>query len=327
MAGLEHGGRIVAARRRFPDAPQPFVDLSTGINPIPYPLPPLPPEAFTRLPDPDDLARLQEIAAAAYGASGPAMVAVAPGTQAVISLLPLLCPARRVAVLSPTYGEHAACWASSGAEVRQAPDLDGLAGAEVAVACNPNNPDGRRWPAETLLAVARGVRLLVIDEAFADLEADVGSCVPRLCEDARILVLRSFGKCYGLAGLRLGFAVSAPSLAARLRQALGPWPVSGAALAVAPPALLDEAWRRAVTERCQVGAKRLDGLLAHAGLHVLGGTLLFRLATTRDAEAWCERLGRAGILVRAFPQAPGWLRFGLPGDEAAWDRLDAVMRG
>ncbi len=327
MGELEHGGGIAAARRRFPHAPQPFLDLSTGINPISYPVSPPPQEAFARLPDPRDLARLQEIAATAYGVTDPAMVVAAPGTQSVISLLPLLCSARRVAVLSPTYGEHAACWAASGAEVREAPVPEDLAGAEVAVVCNPNNPDGRRWPARTLLAVAREVRLLVVDEAFIDLEPEVESCAPWISDSARLLILRSFGKSYGLAGLRLGFALASPALAARLRQALGPWPVSGPALAVAPEALRDSGWRQRAMARCGAGAERLDALLARAGLHVLGGTRLFRLAETPAEAASHERLGRAGILVRSFARAPSWLRCGLPGDETAWERLEAVMRG
>ena len=197
---------------------------------------------------------------------------------------------------------------------------------DVAVLCNPNNPDGRRWPAEALLAIARKVGLLLVDEAFIDLEADVESCVPRLSENVRILVLRSFGKPYGLAGLRVGFAFAAPTLAARLRPVLGPWPVSGAALAIAPPALLDGTWRRAAIARCPAEAGRLDAWLSHAGLRVLGGTTLFRLAETPDAAGWCERLGRAGILVRPFARAPDWLRFGLPGGGAAWDRLEAIGR-
>ncbi len=327
LSGLEHGGRVAAARRRFPDAPQPFVDLSTGINPVSYPLPPLPPEIFARLPDPADLARLQAVAAEAYGAPDPAMVVVAPGTQAVISALPFVCPVRRVSVLSPTYGEHAACWAASGAVVREVAGLEALTDAEVAVVCNPNNPDGRCRPAEALLAVARKVRLLVVDEAFIDFEADIGSCAPLLSETSRMVVLRSFGKCYGLAGLRLGFAIAGRSLALRLRQALGPWAVSGPALALGPAALRDRAWRQASIARCHEDAARLDALLTEAGLRVLGGTRLFRLAEATEAPEWGERLGRAGILVRSYARAPGWLRFGLPGKEAEWDRLHAVLRG
>lgn len=343
LGGQEHGGRLAAARRRFPGAPEPFLDLSTGINPGPYPLPPLPMEAFARLPEPEAVALLEEVAAAAYGAADPAMVVAAPGTQALISLLPRLFPARDVAVLSPTYGEHAAAWTAAGAAVREVGTLDALVGAEVAVLCNPNNPDGRRWSIWThpqsppfqgggpyfsppFQGGGRG-GLLVIDEAFADLEPDVASCIPRIAEMDRAVVLRSFGKTYGLAGLRLGFAVAPPALAGRIRQAFGPWLVSGPALAIATPALADAAWLHEAAARCRRDAARLDVLLEGAGFRIRGGTCLFRLAEEhpRPTAAWAERLGRAGILVRSFAAFPGWLRFGLPGDDAGWTRLEAAL--
>ncbi|MBV9653848.1 MAG: threonine-phosphate decarboxylase, partial [Acetobacteraceae bacterium] len=327
MSGLEHGGRLAAARRRFPDAPQPWMDLSTGINPVPYPLPPLPPALFARLPDPDDLRRLQAVAAEAFGAPDPSMVAALPGTQAAISVLPLLFRAQNVAVVTPAYGEHAACWAASGAAVRAVSRPEELAGAEIGVLCNPNNPDGRRWPPEALLPVARRVGLLVVDEAYIDLEPGVRSCAPLIAEAPQLLGLRSFGKSYGLAGARLGFAIAGPPVAERLRGAFGPWPVSGPALAIGERALADGDWLRAAAERARADAARLQLLLARAGLRVIGGTSLFVLAETDRAAEWCARLGEAGILVRSFEHAPAWLRFGLPGDEAAWRRLETVMRG
>lgn len=323
-----HGGRLGEARRRFPDAPEPFIDLSTGINPFPFPLPPLPPEAFTRLPEPDDEAALRRAAAAAYGCADAGMVAAAPGTQILIDLLPRLVPARRVAVLSPTYNEHAACWRAAGAEVAEVADPAALALADVAVLCNPNNPDGRRHDPADLARLADRLAgrggLLVVDEAFVDLEPEVAGCAPLLPHPG-LLLLRSFGKAYGLAGVRLGFALAAPERAAAVRRALGPWAVSGPAIAIGRRALADTAWRDAAAERCGASAARLDRLLEGAGLAIVGGTRLFRLAIHPEAAALHRRLGEAGLLVRAYPDRPDRLRFGLPPDEAAWTRLAAAL--
>ena len=289
---------------------------------MPYSVPPLPPEAFTRLPELEDLDVLQTSAAAAYGVADPAMVVAAPGTQALISLLPLLLPQPGVTVLGPTYAEHAAAWRNAGAEVRLLPLPPGE-GEGALVLCNPNNPDGCRIAARALLDVAARRPLLVVDEAFADFEPQ-DSLAPHLPLPSTI-VLRSFGKAYGLAGLRLGFALAEPALAARIRAALGPWAVSGPALRIGTAALADTAWRDAAGQRLRADAAMLDGLLHHAGMTVIGGTTLFRLAETPDAARWANQLGQAGILVRSFADAPMRLRFGLPGPPAEWDRLASAL--
>ena len=314
------------AARNFPNAPRPFLDLSTGINPVPYPLAALPAEAATRLPDADDEARLRDVAAQAYNAADPAMVVAAPGTQILISLLPhlLRLPQPRVAILAPTYAEHAAAWRSVGAHVENVTDPADLAQADIAVVGNPNNPDGRRTDPRHLLALADRLApragLLIVDEAFADLEGPGLSLVPHLPHPA-ILVLRSFGKTYGLAGLRLGFALAAPGLAARLRQALGPWAVAGPALAAGLQTLPDSSWRDAAALRLERDALRLDSLLADRAMTLVGGTRLFRLYEGEAAQTLHDRLGRAGILTRRFDEAPHRLRFGLPGCERDWVRL------
>jgi cobalamin biosynthetic protein CobC len=320
-----HGGRLIAARRAFPDAPAPFLDLSTGINPHPYPLPDLRPAAFTRLPEPEEVAALEAAAAAAYGVADPARVVAAPGTQALIQVLPRLLPQRVVAVPGPTYAGHARAWREAGARV-----IEGVepGAADASVLCNPNNPDGRRLPAAHLLAtVPRG--LLVVDEAFVDLEPDAAtlSLAPQAGQPGAeaVVVLRSFGKTYGLAGLRLGFAVAAPDLAAALRTALGPWAVSGPAIAAGLAALADAPWRGAMGARLAREAAALDACLRAAGLDIVGGTVLFRLAAGAQAPSLREALGRAGILVRHFAAEPRWLRFGLPADDAAWARLQRAL--
>ena len=318
---MAHGGGLIAARARFPMAPGPWIDLSTGINPLPYPMPALRPEVYHRLPEPEEVRQLEAAAAWAYGAADPHTVVAAPGTQILVSLLPHLLRPGRVAILGPTYAEHAAAWAAAGNTVSMVADPAALDGAPAAVLCNPNNPDGRRTHGAELAALARRVGMMIVDEAFADLEEPGLSLAPTLPPNA--IVLRSFGKAYGLAGLRLGFAVASLPMARAIRNALGPWAVSGPAIAVGTAALSDAAWRDAARARLQADVARLDALLTRSGLRAAGGTLLFRLGQHARAAAIFDRLGRSGILVRRFEAEPGWLRFGIPG--GGWDRIEAAL--
>jgi cobalamin biosynthetic protein CobC len=327
-ASLLHGGDLGAARQLFPDAPEPFIDLSTGINPHSYPLPQLSSEIFARLPEPAALARLTAAAARAYGAPSPLNVVAAPGTQILLPLVAGLVPSGRAAVLGPTYAEHLRVAALVGHGAKEVTDIGQLADADLAVVVNPNNPDGRIVGKDVLLALADRLRhrggLLVVDEAFMDVGpagASLGGEVAR----GNIVVLRSFGKFFGLAGLRLGFALAATEMAARLSATLGPWAVAGPAIAIGEAALADVSWAEGTRERLDRDARQLDAILSGAGLEVVGGTSLFRLTRTPAANELFHHLGRAGIFVRAFAEQPTWLRFGLPPDEPAWTRVRAAL--
>ncbi|MFF9552567.1 MULTISPECIES: threonine-phosphate decarboxylase CobD [Methylobacterium] len=327
VAPIAHGGDLGGLRKAFPDAPEPWLDLSTGINPVPYPVPPVEASAWTRLPEAAELGALRAAAAAAYGAPDAAHVVPAPGTQILIETLPRLMAPTRVAVLGPTYAEHAAAWARAGHAVTEIRNLDALGEARVAVIVDPNNPDGRTLPLaeRRALAAALGKRggLLIADEAFADLEP-----VESLCPHAApgLVVLRSFGKTYGLAGLRLGFAVADPGTAARIAEALGPWAVSGPALAIGRAALSDAGWRAQAAAARSADAARLDRMIARGGGRIVGGTSLFRTADFSDGPDLYRRLAAAGIAVRRFADRPERLRFGLPAGKAAWCRLSRVLR-
>lgn len=318
-----HGGDLDAARAAFPGAPDPWLDLSTGINPRPYPLPSLTVEAWTRLPGRGEEEGLRRAAARFYGAPSADHVAAAPGSQALIQLLPRLRPPGTVAVLGPTYAEHAQAWALAGHRVRVVTGLDELAAADVAVVVNPNNPDGRILPHETLTLLAARRHAaggwLVVDEAFA--EVTPAASIAPLATTPGLVVVRSFGKFFGLAGVRLGFVLATPALAAMVRAAVGPWAVAGPALAIGTAALNDDAWAQDTRRWLEGAAQRLDGLLAAAGLAVVGGTSLFRLAEDGRAPEFYARLGRAGILVRRFADHPARLRFGLPADSEGECRL------
>ena len=319
----DHGGQLQAAAAMFGAPAEGWLDLSTGINPRPYPVPTLAPALWARLPDADLFQAARQAARACFGAPPGAGIAEAAGSQVLIQALPLLVARSSVAVVGFTYAEHARCWRAAGHEVAEIGGLDEIGGHRVVVLAHPNNPDGRLYAPERLAALAKRMAaaggLLVVDEAFADvvpgcsLAAHAGG--PGLC------LLRSFGKFFGLAGLRLGYLVAEPALAAAMEAHLGPWRVSGPALEIGRRAMGDEAWIAAARRTLAEAAARLDQLLQDAGLRILGGTDLFRLAECADAEALHAALARRGILTRRFAARPRWLRVGLPADETAEQRL------
>uniref|UniRef100_B0SYB6 L-threonine-O-3-phosphate decarboxylase n=1 Tax=Caulobacter sp. (strain K31) TaxID=366602 RepID=B0SYB6_CAUSK len=317
---LGHGGRLGAARTAWPDAPTPWLDLSTGINPRPYPVPALAPETWSRLPDPQALRMLGQVAAMAFGVADPVRVVAAAGSEALIRLLPRLLTARRIGVSARTYGGHADAWRAAGAETVEAGDP----AADLRVLVNPDNPTGRALSPEGVTALTEDP--LLVDEAFV--EVDPGLSVAPLAgamDHERLIVLRSFGKFYGLAGVRLGFLIAEPTLAARVRLALGDWPVSGPAIAAGLAAYADPAWAAQTRQRLIEDAVQLDALLRQAGFEIVGGTLLFRLARADDAPRRFEILARAGILTRPFPWDETLIRFGLPGAEQDWLRLAKAL--
>lgn len=325
MSMVPHGGDLAAAEARWGRPAEGWLDLSTGINPTPYPIPAIDPAAWHRLPQHDRLRQLLETARACYSAPADASIVAAPGTQILIQLLPRLRPGARVAILGPTYGEHAACWAAEGAAVATVGSLKEAAAAEVVVLVNPNNPDGRIVGSESLLALADDLAarggLLVVDEAFA--EVTPGASVAAEAGRPGLLILRSFGKFFGLAGIRLGFALGAPGEIDRLARWLGPWAVPGPAIEIGIAALSDQGWQNETRACLLAAAKRLTDLLTAYGFADRGGTDLFRLVEHPQAARVWDRLGRAGILVRPFPDRPTLLRFGLPGDGFA--RLAAAL--
>jgi cobalamin biosynthesis protein CobC len=325
---LFHGGDLAAARRLFPDARQPFIDLSTGINPKPYPAPRALAKLLAALPDFESLAALKTAAANTYGAPNADHVVAAPGTQILLPMVAALARQGRAAIWSPTYSEHARAAAIAGHGVRETGNFGALADAELAMLTNPNNPDGRVFAKRDLIALAERLArrggTLVVDEAFMDVGPPDESLAGEVGH-GNIVVLRSFGKFFGLGGLRLGFAIASPQGAARLAAQLGPWAVSAPALAIGAKALSDRAWIDKTRHALARAADRLDAMLVSAGLEIIGGTSLFRLTSTHAARSLFDHLGRAGILVRRFPDHPDWLRFGLPAGAQAWRRLEMAM--
>lgn len=318
-AARDHGGDLGRAIAVYGGAPGEWLDLSTGINPRAWPISPLPAAAWQRLPDADAVAALLAAARAAFCVPAEAGIVAAPGASALIRLMPRLAAAASVAIPGPTYNEHAAAFAAEGWRVADRPGP----GVTAAVIVNPNNPDGRLWGRSDLGLLAEALDLLVIDESFMDPTPE-HSITPAAGRDG-LVVLRSFGKFWGLAGLRLGFAIGAPETTDRLAAMLGPWAVSGPAIEIGRRALADTGWAAAERARLAADAARLAALGESAGWREVGGTALFRTFETPDAAAARDRLAAARIWSRAFPWSPTWLRLGLPGDEAGWTRLAAAL--
>lgn len=327
-AVADHGGSLGRARSLFPHAPEPWIDLSTGINPHSYPLFDLPATALTRLPEFSSAGRLQAAAAVAYGAPSPLHVALAPGTQILLPRVFSLMKPGRAAILGPTYAEHVRAATLAGHSAVEVRDFSLLADADLAVVVNPNNPDGSIVSRADLLVLAETLRrrggLLIVDEAFMD----VGPREESLCGDVDeggIVVLRSLGKFFGLAGVRLGFAIASVDIAERLDAEFGPWSVSGPAMEYGLRALRDLDWQEAMRQTLAAEAARLDAVLAAYGAPADGGTSLFRHVTHPRANGLFVALGQAGVLVRNFADRPHVLRFGLPGSDDEGFRFEIAL--
>ncbi|EEW26260.1 threonine-phosphate decarboxylase [Rhodobacter ferrooxidans] len=306
----DHGGGVDGAALQFGGGRGDWLDLSTGINPLPYPVGDIAPVAWATLPDKAAQEALLAAARALWRVPEGAAVLAAPGASALIALLPLLAVPGIVDIPSPTYNEHGRAFQAAGWAF-------GTGGARVLV--HPNNPDGRLWQASDLGADQSG-GLTVIDESFCDVMPEA-SLIGQAVRPG-VVVLKSFGKFWGLAGLRLGFAIGDPVLIARLAQLLGPWPVSGPALQIGARALADRAWADTTRARLAADALRLDALV---GAPLVGGTSLFRLYDVGDAALAQEALARHHIWTRIFPYSSRWLRLGLPGTAADWARLETAL--
>lgn len=321
-----HGGGLDAAIAEFGGARDNWLDLSTGINPNGWQVREVSPASWARLPDRAAMSLLLDAARDYYGAGRSSVVAV-PGTQVVLEVLPHVIGSKSVAIVSPTYGEHAHVWRKAGASVQMVGEPDAT-GSETLLVVNPNNPDGRIWPGEMLLAqaeaLARRGGWLIVDEAFADVLPETSLLQSGELPE-NVLVLKSLGKFFGLAGLRLGFAIGAEGACRAIGERLGPWAVSGPALEIGAAALSDHKWIGTMRGSLTEAGGRLAEILEVAGLEVMGENPLFVFARHGEAQAIHRGLARRHILVRPFPEMPDCLRFGLPGTDAEFERLASAI--
>lgn len=328
LLATHHGGNLADARAHYGTPPQGWLDLSTGVNPTPYPALPIGPASLAALPDHSALEALVTTACEAYRVPSGARLAAAPGSEIALRLLPFVLPAGHTAIVGPTYSSHYDAWAAAGQTVSAIPGLQAIPPeATNVVLANPNNPDGRILPRADIARLAAALAdkggALVVDEAYADLDPDV-SLVP-LLDHAPAVVLRSFGKFFGLAGLRLGFVAGPPVVVDRLGNLLGAWPLSNAALTIGQAALGDRVWQGDARKRLAADASRLRTILMRHGLRLAGGTDLFALIEQPGAARLHERLAETGIWTRIFPYREDWLRVGLPAGDDQFATFDAAL--
>jgi cobalamin biosynthetic protein CobC len=302
----DHGGGLDAAIACYGGSRADWIDLSTGINPVPYPIPNFSHDAWTALPDAAAFERLEARARAFWRVPADAAFLAAPGASSLIAQLPFVRPPSTVSIPGPTYNEHGAAFHSAGWTLGD--------GGDAIVVVHPNNPDGRRWSSAEIDAP-----FCVIDESFCDTAPD--QSLIDLAARPGTIVLKSFGKFWGLAGLRLGFAIGDPLIIARLRETLGPWQVSGPGLQIGAEAMADPDWADDTRARLKEDARRLDQLLTDQGAVTLGGTRLFRLYEVEDAEKAQDHLAKSKIWSRIFPYSKTWLRLGIPHPDV-WDRVE-----
>ena len=310
-ARRDHGGGLDRAMATYGGQRSDWIDLSTGINPHPYPVAGLTTADWAELPDHGAFARLVDAARSFWSVPDGASILPAPGASALIARIPALTVTDTVEITPPTYNEHAAAFTAQGWQVQQ----HGPAKARVLV--HPNNPDGRLWQ-ETDASAS----FTIIDESFCDVTPTAS--LIHLADRPNTVILKSFGKFWGLAGLRLGFAIARPDLISRLNDMTGPWSVSGPALRVGTQALSDPTWANQTRTRLAQDAHHLDELLISSGASLAGGTDLFRLYSVNNATAWQEKLAQHHIWSRTFPYSETYLRLGLP-PEHGWCRLEGAL--
>ena len=318
-----HGGRLEQAKAHFGNADAPWLDLSTGINPHAWPGVSELSIDWRALPGIEALEALEATAARHFGVD-PAHICAVPGTEVGLRMLGDCLPGPAAHVV-PSYRTHGEMVMDS--RPVAITDVAAIAGSTLILA-NPNNPDGRIITASELAGTLQHISAtsgcLVIDEAFADATPDI-SLASEIGDDRPLVIFRSFGKFFGLAGVRLGFVLGPRTLIARFRAKLGSWPVSSAAIAIGSRAYRDERWIADMRARLPIEAKALSDMFMRHGLKVIGACPLFRLIEVQDAPALFERLARRAILTRPFDHDPNWLRIGLPDSEDALARLDDAL--
>jgi cobalamin biosynthesis protein CobC len=321
---LEHGGDLSQAVSDYNIPLENWLDLSTGINPDHYPIPPIPSALWQRLPNHSD--DLSEAALHYYNCQS---ALPAAGSQAIIQTLPKLRKKCKVAMPKVMYKEHAHAWRSHGHTLQLfecRPDADALTHADVVLLCNPNNPTGQRFNKSELLSwhqqlIQRGA-WLIVDEAFMDTTPEY-SLAPHTDSEG-LFVLRSLGKFFGLAGARVGFLLAHPSYLAAVQELIGPWSLTGASRYIATQALLDHHWQDNTRKTLISNSQKLQKMLTLYGLPPIGGTTLFQYITTPQSVTIKNQLAQHGVWIRVFNQ-PQAIRLGLPPEDG-WDKLDHALK-
>ena len=322
-----HGGELLKAARDYGIEPFKWLDLSTGVNPNGFHITDLPQSCFHRLPDPSDLMSLEALARETYRVPAGVGLIAAAGSEALIQTLPQIFPTMKIAIVSPTFSSHEVAWQRYGHDVHLVDSLDHIGDATIVVVVNPNNPDGKVIEPKKFKKIAENLKarggVLVVDEAFADC-APQTSYVP-LHDNGSVIVLRSIGKFFGLAGLRLGFAIGPERFLERLRDVMGDWAVSGPAIEIGSKALADKEWISKSLQLLEIQSKMHKDMYDRLSLKVVGGTLLFNLIEVSDARKVHHELARRAIWTRRFEYNPTWLRIGLCKSQSDLKQFEGAL--
>ena len=309
----KHGGKLDEAVLQFGGRKSEWMDLSTGINPRPYPFKKVGQMLWERLPDDNDFEDIYKAAHNFWNVPKSSVVLGASGVSSLIAIIPFLNPLSTVSIQQPTYSEYKLSFERVGYKVLKT-------GGEINVIVNPNNPDGKIQEANEILENHK--RLTIIDESFCDLYPE--NSLINLASQPGFIILKSFGKFWGLAGLRLGFAIGRPETVNPIKYALGPWQISGPALSIGCQALHDIKWAEKTRANLYESAIRLDKIMRRYKL--IGGTNLYRLYFVTDAKKLFRKLASNKVLIRNFDYNRNWVRIGLPKQEKDWEILEKALK-
>lgn len=309
----EHGGDLDRAVMEFGGKKSEWIDLSTGINPNFYPVDSIENIDIHTLPSKDDIKNLIDVARKFYYTNG--FLNVLSGAQAAINLLPYLFPSGDVSIIEPTYNEYKQTFLNTNWKVNIVHNLKKMEGSTIAIICNPNNPDGKIFYQDDLIKLSKKVDLLVIDESFMDLYPSLSMSNIINKNTKNIIILKSFGKFFGLAGVRLGFIISGKDISEKIENLIGPWQVSNPAIIAGTQALKDDVWIKNNIQKLKKYAYKLDILANQLNWRLIGGTYLYRLYETDSSIETQKKLAQKKIWSRIFSYSNNWIRLGIPSEK------------
>ena len=332
-SALNHGGNLQQASEIYGVSMDAWLDMSTGISPWSYPVDDLPSNVWRDLPPSND-----ELIATAkkYYQIDEQNVVVSPGSQLSIRLLPQLFAKSKVALPVLGYQEHALSWKLAGHQLCFYQNVEELiqliedGKVDHAVVINPNNPSCEKTTKEKLSYISNSIKgVLLVDEAFMDFyqtapsqipESSFGSAISLNAEN--VIVVRSIGKFFGLAGLRLGFVIGLHPVLQKLQTLFQPWAINHASMLISRQALADTQWQEQQRLKIKAGAKQLEPLLFSLCQDFqelrIENTALFCsvFAQSIDVQKLHKQLAMLGVWTRMSnpDDKQAWLRFGLVGD-------------
>jgi len=310
---LEHGGKLDHHLDLYGGDRSDWIDLSTGINNSPYPIPKIPKWVWECLPDERLNENFKDAARDFWKVPKSAEITTANGTSPIISILPSIFRRGNIDIYHPTYNEYKAAFTKSGWKISKN-------NASARVLVNPNNPDGKYWSSTDILS---NDKLTIVDESFCDLTPE--KSLIKFSDQPGVVVLKSFGKFWGLAGLRLGCAIAAPKTLKKLQSMLGPWPASGPALFIGVKALNDKNWANNNVKKLDNLASKFDDILLKNSIHIMGGTSLFRLIKIKNAEKMKNYFAQNHILIRTFSYSNEIARIGIPKNEKQRLKIETIL--